>query len=97
MATALFLRWDGVTVDQYDQVRALANWEGDTPAGAQFHAAAFVDGGLRVFDMWDSAEDFQAFFRERVMPAVARVGIAGEPEVELTPVHATFTPAFQPA
>ena len=35
MPTALFLKWDGVTAEQYDEVRALANWEGERPdAGA---------------------------------------------------------------
>lgn len=96
MAVALFLRWDDVTPEQYEQVRATANWEGDTPDGAMFHAAAFADGGMRIFDLWESAEAFQAFFEARVMPAVQEAGMPGQPEVELIPVHAMFTPAFAP-
>jgi len=97
MPTALFLKWDGVTQEQYDEVRALANWEGDHPDGGMFHTAAFAEDGMRIFDMWESAEAFQAFFEARVMPAVQQVGLAGEPEVELLPVHSIFTPAFAPA
>ena len=97
MPTALFLKWDGVTAEQYDQVRAIADWEGDHPEGGMFHAAAFAEDGMRIFDLWETAEAFHAFFEARVMPAVQQVGLPGEPVVELIPVHATFTPRFAPA
>lgn len=97
MPTALFLEWDGVTAEQYDQIRAIAGWEDDTPDGAMLHVAAFTDGGMRIFDLWESAEAFQAFFEARIMPAVQQVGMTGQPEVELITAHATFTPAFAPA
>jgi hypothetical protein len=97
MPAALFLKWDGVTPEQYEQIRATANWEGDLPDGAMFHVAAFTDGGMRIFDVWASAEAFQTFFSERVMPAIQEVGLTGEPEVELLPVHALFTPAYTEA
>jgi hypothetical protein len=96
MPTALFLRWDGVTVEQYEEIRGLANWEGDLPDGALFHLAAFTDDGMRIFDLWESAEAFQAFFQARVLPAVQQVGLESQPEVELLPAHATFTPGFTP-
>lgn len=97
MPTALFLKWDGVTAEQYDQVRGIADWEGDRPNGSLFHASAFSDQGMRIFDMWESADDFQSFFEQRIQPAVQQVGLVGQPEVVLLPVHATYTPAFQPA
>ena len=42
------MKWDGVTPDQYEKVRKLANWEGDTPKGAVFHVAGFSNNALRV-------------------------------------------------
>jgi hypothetical protein len=67
------------------------------PAGANFHVAAFDDSGLRVTDLWDTPEDFQAFAGGRLRAAVAAAGITTEPEVEILPVHALFAPAWQPA
>jgi hypothetical protein len=97
MAIVMNMVWDGVTPEQYDQVRELVNWENDRPVGANFHVASFDRGALRVTDMWDSAEDFQRFVEARLMPGVQQIGIAGEPDVTITEVHRTYTPAFQPA
>jgi hypothetical protein len=33
------------------------NWEGNVPKGAIFHVAAFDKEGLRVTDVWETAED----------------------------------------
>jgi hypothetical protein len=86
------MKWPGVTQDQYDQALNLVRWETDTPAGAKFHVASFNDSGLRVTDVWDSAEDFDRFVEERLMPGVQQLGIAGEPSVEITEVHRIFAP-----
>jgi len=95
MAVVMFMEWDGVTMEQYDAARKLVNWEGDTPAGAMLHVAAITDKGLRVTDLWQSAEAFQTFVEKRLTPGVKQVGIQGEPRVQIHPVHALFTPAFK--
>jgi len=97
MAVVMFMEWEGVTREQYEAVRKLVNWEGDAPAGGMFHVAAITDKGLRVADLWQSAETFQAFVQNRLMPGVQQVGITGEPHVEVHPVQALFTPAFRNA
>jgi hypothetical protein len=91
MAVVMSMKWSGVTPDQYEQVRRSVDWEGDTPEGAIFHVAGFDDDGLRVVDLWESAEQGQAFVGSRLMPATREMGVEGEPEVELYPAHATFT------
>ena len=96
MAFAMFMHWDGVTADECDQVRTIVNWEGDPPAGGQMHIAAVDEGGLHITDRWDSAEEFQAFVANRLMPGVMQVGIKTEPKVTVLPVHAVFTPAYRP-
>jgi hypothetical protein len=67
---------------------------GEVPAGARFHVIGFEGAAARVADVWDSAEDYQRFVDERLMPGVKQVGIEGEPQVEIFPTHAIFAPAY---
>ena len=92
MPIVMNMRWQGVTAEQYDQARELVNWEGDVPDGAKFHVASFDGTGLRVTDVWASADDFNRFVEQRLMPGVQQIGIAGQPEVEITDAHRMFAP-----
>lgn len=90
MAVVMQMKWAGVTPEQYDQVRDLVQWETVAPAGGKYHIAWFEGGGLRVVDVWDSPEQFQAFVDAQLMPGVMKAGIEGEPEVTFAPVHRAF-------
>jgi hypothetical protein len=94
MAVMMIMKWDGVSPDQYEQARKVVNWEGDWPKGAKFHVASFGEGALHVTDVWESAEDFQRFVDERLTPGVQQVGIQGQPDVQIYPMHATFNPGI---
>jgi hypothetical protein len=94
MAIAMFMHWPGVTAETYDAVRRIARWDVNPPTGALFHVAAADASGLRVADVWESADLFQAFSEQRLMPAVKQVGITTEPEVTILPVHFSFAPAL---
>jgi hypothetical protein len=59
MPTAVFVEGDGVGAGPYDQLGGVVDWEGDRPGGALFHAAAFTDDGMRIFDMSESPEAVQ--------------------------------------
>ncbi len=68
---------------QYDEtIRRLEGDGGDFPPdGLEYHIAFVVDGGIRVSEIWDSREKWEAF-GERLMPILADVGIEpGDPEV----------------
>jgi hypothetical protein len=68
---------------QYDEtIRRLEGDGGEFPPdGLEYHIAFLVDGGIRVSEIWDSREKWEAF-GERLMPILADVGIEpGEPEV----------------
>ena len=54
-------------------------------------------GGLRATDVWESADHFNRFVEERLMPAVTEIGIEGQPDVELYPLHAVFNPGVPAA
>lgn len=91
MSTVIMQRWDAVTPTQYDQVRQIVGWDVDVPAGMTFHVASFDGDILRMLDIWDSEEQFMTFVETRIMPAVAQVGMAGQPDMVVTPMHDLFS------
>ena len=70
-----------VSTDQYDEVTRQLEEGGDFPPdGLDYHVAFLVDGQLRVSEIWDSREKFEAF-GERLMPILSDAGIdPGEPK-----------------
>ena len=95
MKIVMLMKWDGVTPDQYEKLRGIVKWETDHPKGAVFHVAAFDADGIRVTDIWDSADDFNNFVQSRLMPGTNEVGIGGAPQVEILPAYAIFVPDSQ--
>ena len=79
MALMMKYEWQGTTPEQYDALRARVGWLTDPPKGGRVHVAAFNERGLQLTDVWDSVEEFEAFLNERLAPAIAEVGIEGEP------------------
>ena len=73
-----------VTTEKYDEsVRRLEKagmWP--HPDGLEYHVFFGSEGNLRVSEIWDSREQFEAF-GERLMPILTEVGIefAGDPEI----------------
>jgi hypothetical protein len=90
MAIVMNMRWDGVTTEQYEAAREQVGWEQRPADGGLLHIASFTDTGLRVTDVWESADDFNRFVDRRLMPVVQEIGIEGEPDVAITPLHALF-------
>ncbi len=96
MPVVVFMKWDGVTPSQYNALRDHVNWEKKTADGGIVHVAAFTEKGARVTDVWESAAAFETFVEKRLMPGVAVIGIKGEPNVEIYPLHRLFTPGLEP-
>jgi hypothetical protein len=90
MAVVMTMRWDGVTPQQYDQVRGMVRWEENVPEGAHFHVASFEGGTLHVTDVWDSRAHFERFFADRLAAAIKEAGIQGEPQTSFRPMHRRF-------
>lgn len=97
MAIVMDMSWKGVTREQYEATRRIVRWDTDIAPGGLAHVSWFDGDALRVVDLWESAEQFQAFVEQRLMPGVQQVGIETQPEVRIFPAHAAFTaPAFRP-
>jgi len=95
MPIVMNMKWAGVTPEQYENVRKASNYEVDVPKGAIYHVAAFDKEGMRVTDVWETADDFNNFVKTRLMPAVQQVGMKGEPKVEILPATAIFAPGYK--
>jgi hypothetical protein len=80
MAVAMLQELDGVTADRYDQVNEAMGIAENPPEGLIVHTAGEKEGGMRIFDVWESSEALERFTNERLMPAVEQVmGGGGEP------------------
>ena len=94
MAIAVQMDFEGATLDQYDEVCKLMvlTPKGPGPAGAVSHFATMTDSGLRVVDVWQTREAFDAFAQEQIGPFSGQVGIPNPPEMQFFEVHNYFTP-----
>lgn len=70
------------STQQYDETNRRLQEGGDFPPdGLEYHVAFLVDGNLRVSEIWDSQDKFEAF-GQRLMPILTEAGIdPGTPEV----------------
>jgi len=96
MSVVMLMRWDGVTLEQYDRARQLVRWEEEPAAGGLFHVATHDGQAMRITDIWETAEHFQQFVEQRLMPGIADLGLPGEPHVEIYPAHRIFVPGSIP-
>lgn len=92
MAIVMNMYWPEVTREQYEQVRREVNWEGDAPQGGKLHVAWFGEDGFHVFDLWESADDFNRFVEQRLQAGVEKAGISSQPQVQMAEAHAIFAP-----
>ena len=86
MAISLYFASALFTPAQYDETMTRLEAAGaGAPEGRRYHFALESDGQIRVFDVWDSEELFQAF-GATLMPILSELGVdPGEPHV--SPVH----------
>jgi hypothetical protein len=87
VATARFVK-TGITPAEYDQMREKLGVGDTPPAGGVFHAAGVdEDGKIRVFEVWDSREQAEAW-GEKVMAVRTEAGFGdGPPSIEYLDVH----------
>ena len=83
---------EGVDVAFLDAVTAEMGVESDPPKGLLVHVHSTDNGRARVVDVWDSAEDIEAFRVDRLMPALQKlaeergVDMSTEPETSMREV-----------
>jgi hypothetical protein len=87
VAVAMFMRWPGMTSDQYDTVMGRLGLDANPAAGGVLHVAAVTDDGVEMCDVWQTEQAFNGFLEHRLLPAVSELGIPGEPRITLVPLH----------
>ena len=86
MAIAVVQEWaeGGNDTTHYDAIhdRIMA---GPTPDGFRVHTAGAIEGGgFRIFEVWDSEEQYQRFVEAQLMPVVQEVGGDADPPTTKT-------------
>ena len=82
MAVVVLFSPPAMSAEQYDEAtKRLEDADAGTPAGRVYHVCFGPCDKLRVFDLWDSEENFDAFSRT-LLPILEELGInSGEPDV----------------
>ena len=93
MAVGVVMDLVGATLQQYDEVIDKMGLQpgGPGPSGLMFHWVAATDDGIRVTDVWQSAEQFQQFADEQIGPFTAEVGVPAPPTIAQYDVHSHLT------
>ena len=82
MALAIHFEVVGMSPEKYAAVHEALEAKGQgNPPGRTFHAGYQAGDEIHVFDVWESAEAFEAF-GEHLMPILAENGIdPGDPKI----------------
>jgi hypothetical protein len=93
MPVAAIMEFKGATLEQYDDVVSRMGFEpgGAGTPGGLFHWVAQTDDGIRVTDVWETAEQFEQFAAEQIGPITQEIGVPGPPDVTILPVHNYLT------
>jgi hypothetical protein len=100
MAVAVVQDWPEEETDRsttnYDAISERLQARGEPPAGMLVHTAGFTGNGFRIFEVWESREDFERFTGEVLMPIVNELAGADTrmPELTVYELH-NFTAAPQ--
>ena len=97
MAIAVVQEWPGDVSDRsttnYDALTERLQAQGPID-GRLVHTAGFFGGGFRIFEVWESEEQYRAFLRDRFLPLLADVTAAGapQPQTDVYELHAVQIP-----
>lgn len=91
MSTMMTMEWPGMTPDEYNKVMRALDLDAKAPSGGIFHVASFAGNTMRITDIWESQQAFEKFQKERLVPALQKVGITSQPKVQFFPVHNIYT------
>jgi len=91
MAVAMLIDNPDGSQELYEKLLTAIGLE--RPAGGTVHVAGpGPNGGWRVIEVWDSAEDASRFLKEQFGPALKALGLTGRaPEPQFWPVHNYMT------
>lgn len=87
MAIMVVYDASGLTLQDYDHVRAAIGWEADLPDGSFMHLLGHDNNGLLNIELWESQALFDTYVRERFNPAFDRLGLPHPPPPRIMALH----------
>jgi heme-degrading monooxygenase HmoA len=93
MAVVIVNNMQGGSQETYDAVTPKVMPGNQLPQGCQLHVAGPTEDGWRVITVWDSAEQFEQFRNEKLIPALREAG-AGDriaPSISTDPAYKVVT------
>jgi hypothetical protein len=93
MAVAVVMEFEGGTLEQYDEVIKRMGFapRGAGAPGGLFHWVTKTDDGIRVVDVWESQEQYEAFGTDTIGPITQAVGVPSPPKTTYADVHNYLT------
>jgi hypothetical protein len=93
MAVGVVLDFEGATLAQYDKVIELMGLTpgGATAPGGLFHWVTKTEKSIRVTDVWETKEQFEAFAKDQIGPITAQAGVPAPPQMTFFEVHSYLT------
>jgi hypothetical protein len=94
MPIVMSLEWPDTTLEDYDRVMELLQLDARTPDGGVLHVCGADGGTIRILDIWESEDAWNAFRDGRLMPALHQAGLLekGAPQVRVFPLHNVYAP-----
>ena len=92
MAVIAELVLPGLTREDYDRVRAAADWLSQPPTGGIAHVTWWEGEDCHNVDSWQDEAAMGAFIEQRLGPAMAELGVQVQPQVTVHPAHEVFAP-----
>jgi hypothetical protein len=94
MAVYVEMDFEGFTTDQYDAVDSALDPKGNPPDGLIAHSARMDGDTLRILDIWESPEAFNAFAESRLGPTIGETlgdDAPAAPEPKFTELHNAYS------
>jgi hypothetical protein len=93
MPVAIVMDFEGGTLEQYDEILERMGFArgGEGVVGGLFHWVTKTDTGIRVTDVWETAEQYQEFAEEHIGPITQEVGVPAPPQLTFYDVHNYLT------
>jgi hypothetical protein len=86
MAVAFLIEIPGFTPEQSAAVLQELGLDKNPAAGQVFHLEGPMEGGMRIVDVWESPEAFEAFARDRLAAAFQKAGATFPADMKPTAV-----------
>lgn len=74
MAIAVIIETQG-TPEDYQRMAEVLGVAEEPPAGMLTHIAMHAETGVRVVEVWESQEAYDTFVRDRLGPALEKMGV----------------------